>query len=84
MDWCPTSRKPLTALVMPLSILDVIPTTIANSRILSISDNRVTFSAIGKKPGEPRRQITLDYTEFIRRYLMHVLPSSFQKIITVK
>ncbi len=45
MDWCPTSRKPLTALVMPLSILDVIPTTIANIRILSVSDNKVTFSA---------------------------------------
>ena len=39
-----------------------------------------TFSARGKKPDEPKRQITLQHTEFIRRYLMHVLPSGFQKI----
>ena len=29
---------------------------------------------------EKLRQITLEHTEFIRRYLMHVLPSGFQKI----
>lgn len=33
-----------------------------------------------KKTGEPKRHITLEHTEFIRRYLMHVLPSGFQKI----
>ena len=38
------------------------------------------FSARGRKPGEPRRSIILDNTEFIRRYLMHVLPAGFQKI----
>ncbi|MEI3220203.1 MAG: transposase [Lachnoclostridium sp.] len=48
--------------------------------MLSVSDDTVTFSARGKNPGEPKRQITLDHTEFIRRYLMHVLPSGFQKI----
>ena len=53
---------------------------ISNSRILSVSENAVTFSARGKKPDEPKRQITLAHTEFIRRYLMHVLPSGFQKI----
>ena len=37
-------------------------------------------SARGKKPGEPRRKITLSNEEFIRRFLMHVLPAGFQKI----
>ena len=40
----------------------------------------ITFSARGKSPGEPRRIITLKNIEFIRRYLMHVLPPGFQKI----
>ena len=53
---------------------------ISNSRILSVDDRKVTFSARGKAPGEPRRTVTLDNTEFIRRYLMHVLPDGFQKI----
>ena len=29
---------------------------------------------------EPRRVVTLKNTEFIRRFLMHVLPAGFQKI----
>ena len=53
---------------------------ISNNRILSLTQDTVTFSARGKKPGDPKRQITLHHTEFIRRYLMHVLPSGFQKI----
>ena len=51
-----------------------------NSRIFSVDENCVTFSTRGKLHGEPRRSITLQNTEFIRRYLMHVLPSGFQKI----
>ena len=46
----------------------------------NVTDKKVTFSVRGRKPGEPRRIITLDNTEFIRRYLMHVLPAGFQKI----
>lgn len=45
-----------------------------------MTESEVTFSARGKKPGEPRRQITVEHTEFIRRFLMHVLPKGFQKI----
>ena len=43
-------------------------------------ENGVTVSARGRKPGDPKRRITLTHMEFIRRYLMHVLPSGFQKI----
>ncbi|MDW2798765.1 transposase [Clostridium boliviensis] len=53
---------------------------ISNSRILSVTETKNTFSARGKKPGEPKREITLDNQEFIRRFLMHVLPQRFQKI----
>lgn len=36
--------------------------------------------ARGKKPGDPKRVITLDNHEFIRRFLLLVLPPGFQKI----
>ena len=53
---------------------------ISNSRIRSVTDTEVSFSARGKKPGAPKRTVTLTPVEFIRRYLMHVLPRGFQKI----
>ena len=61
-------------------ILHRSPEDVSNSRIMDVTDKKVTFSVRGRKPGEPRRIITLDNTEFIRRYLMHVLPAGFQKI----
>lgn len=39
----------------------------------------VTFSARDYKTGS-MKDITLEHTEFIRRFLMHVLPAGFQKI----
>ena len=53
---------------------------ISNNRILSVTETEVTFSARGKKPGDPKREITISHEEFIRRFLMHVLPAGFQKI----
>lgn len=82
MDWCPYIKETFNGFGNAIEYLGRYTHKIAisNSRILSVSDDTVTFSARGKNPGEPKRQITLDHTEFIRRYLMHVLPSGFQKI----
>lgn len=82
MDWCPYIKETFNGFGNAMEYLGRYTHKIAisNSRILSVSEDTVTFSARGKKPGEPRRQITLDHTEFIRRYLMHVLPPGFQKI----
>ena len=82
MDWCPYIKETFNGFGNAIEYLGRYTHKIAisNSRILSVSEDTVTFSARGKKPGEPRRQITLDHMEFIRRYLMHVLPPGFQKI----
>ena len=82
MDWCPYIKETFNGFGNAIEYLGRYTHKIAisNSRILSVSENAVTFSARGKKPDEPKRQITLAHTEFIRRYLMHVLPSGFQKI----
>jgi hypothetical protein len=52
---------------------------ISNSRILAVSENDVTFSAKDYSDGTTKI-ITLNGVEFIRRYLVHVLPKGFQKI----
>lgn len=82
MDWCPYIKETFNGFGNAIEYLGRYTHKIAisNNRILSVSNDTVTFSAREKKPGDPKRQITLDHTEFIRRYLMHVLPSGFQKI----
>lgn len=81
-DWCPYIKETFNGFGNAIEYLGRYTHKIAisNSRILSADEQQVTFSARGKKPGEPHRSITLENTEFIRRYLMHVLPLGFQKI----
>lgn len=52
---------------------------ISNARIKSITDMLVTFSAKDYRTNETK-DVTITHFEFIRRFLMHVLPSGFQKI----
>jgi hypothetical protein len=52
---------------------------ISNSRIISVSDEGVTFSAKDYRDGSTTT-VTLPGVEFIRRFLLHVLPKGFQKI----
>lgn len=81
-DWCPYIKETFNGFGNAIEYLGryTHKITISNSRILDFTESMVTFSARGKKPDEPKRHITLEHTEFIRRYLMHVLPSGFQKI----
>lgn len=81
-DWCPYIKETFNGFGNAIEYLGRYTHKIAisNRRILSVTETETTFSARGKKPGEPRRQITLQNTEFIRRFLMHVLPKGFQRI----
>ncbi len=81
-DWCPYIKETFNRFGNALEYLGRYTHKIAisNSRILDVDEQETTFSARGKRPGDPRRTITLENTEFIRRYLMHVLPPGFQKI----
>lgn len=82
MDWCPYIKETFNGFGNAIEYLGRYTHKIAisNSRILELTEDTVTFSARGINPGEPKRQITLKHTEFIRRYLMHVLPAGFQKV----
>lgn len=81
-DWCPYIKETFNGFGNAIEYLGRYTHKIAisNSRILSVTQTETTFSARGIKPGDPTRELTLANTEFIRRFLMHVLPSGFQKI----
>lgn len=53
---------------------------IGNSRLKSIDDGQVTFSYKDYRRQHQQRTLTLAATEFIRRFMMHVLPNGFVRI----
>ncbi|HZL57206.1 MAG TPA: IS91 family transposase [Bryobacteraceae bacterium] len=53
---------------------------ISNSRILSIEDGKVMFRWKNYADGNKTRMMTLDAVEFIRRFLLHILPAGFVRI----
>jgi hypothetical protein len=53
---------------------------ISNHRLVSLADGKVTFRARdNSRPGQ-QRLVTITAQEFIRRFLLHILPPRFVKI----
>ena len=50
---------------------------ISNSRLISLENGRVTFAWKDYADGNQSKTMTLDAVEFIRRFLLQVLPSGF-------
>jgi hypothetical protein len=55
-------------------------TAISNSRLVSLTDDQVTFGWKDYAHGSRRGTMTLEAVEFVRRFLMHVLPSGFVRV----
>jgi hypothetical protein len=53
---------------------------ISNQRLISMADGKVTFWWKDYADGSRKKQMTLDAQEFIRRFLLHVLPAGFHRI----
>ena len=53
---------------------------IANSRLISLSDGKVSFSWKDYRENRKPKVMTLDADEFIRRFLLHTLPDGFHRI----
>jgi len=53
---------------------------ITSHRLLSLDDGRITFRWRDSRHGNQTKSMTLDAVEFIRRFLLHILPSGFMKI----
>jgi hypothetical protein len=53
---------------------------ISNHRLVDLSNGRVTFRWKDYAHGGRQGTMTLDAVEFVRRFLMHVLPSGFVRV----
>jgi hypothetical protein len=53
---------------------------ISNRRLLSLQDGKVTFQWKDYASGNKTKTMTLDAVEFIRRFLLHILPAGFVRI----
>jgi len=82
MDWIVYSKPPFGS---AQKVIDYIGrythrVAISNNRILNCSNGKVSFQYRDYSDDNKKKVMTLDADEFIRRFLMHVLPGRFRKI----
>jgi hypothetical protein len=53
---------------------------ITNNRLVAMVDGKVTFTYRDRGDENKAKELTVPAEEFIRRYLLHILPSGFMKI----
>jgi hypothetical protein len=53
---------------------------ISNHRLIGLEDNKVTFRWKDYAHGNKKRKMTITSDEFLRRFLLHVLPRGFVRI----
>lgn len=81
-DWIVYAKKPFAGPEQVLNYLGRYTHRIAigNHRIKSIENNRVVFTYKDRSDSNCTKVMELPATEFIRRFLTHVLPYRFMKI----
>jgi hypothetical protein len=80
--WVVYAKKPFAA---PDSVLDYLAryihrVALSNDRILSTHNGEVTFSYRDRKNPNQRNVMRLQTEEFIRRFLLHVIPKGFMRV----
>jgi predicted Zn-ribbon and HTH transcriptional regulator len=81
-NWVVYAKKPFGS---PQTVLDYLGrythrVALSNDRILALENGRVTFSYRDRRDKDQLKSMTLDAEEFIRRFLLHVLPDGFMRI----
>lgn len=81
-DWVVYSKPPFGG---PEQVLKYLArythrVAISNWRIVSLEDGKVSFTWKDYANGNRRRIMTLKASEFLRRFLLHVLPTGFVRI----
>ena len=81
-EWIAYAKRPFAG---PEQVLEYLGrythrVAISNNRFMSIDDGNVTFSYRDRKNNNEKKSMTLGGHEFIRRFLLHVLPRGFMKI----
>ncbi|HEX2118865.1 MAG TPA: IS91 family transposase [Acidimicrobiales bacterium] len=81
-DWVVHAKPPFGG---PATVLKYLArythrAAISNRRLVDLADGRVSFTWKDYARGGKRGLMTLDAVEFVRRFLMHVLPSGFVRV----
>jgi hypothetical protein len=81
-EWVVYAKRPFGG---PEKVLDYLGrythrVAISNHRIVSVDGGKVAFRWRDYRHGSRQRTLTLDADEFIRRFLLHVLPTGFHRI----
>jgi len=80
--WIVYAKKPFGS---PVQVLDYLGrythrVALSNERILSAHNGAVTFSYRDRKNHNRKKTMTLDAHEFIRRFLLHVIPKGLMRV----
>jgi hypothetical protein len=80
--WVVYAKRPFAG---PEQVLDYVGrythrVAISNNRLLDIGNGKITFRYKDYRHDGQQKTMTLDAEEFIRRFLLHVLPDGFQRI----
>jgi hypothetical protein len=81
-DWVVYAKRPFAG---PAQVLEYVGrythrVAISNNRLASIDDGKVRFRWKDYRDGNRQKTMTLEAGEFIRRFLIHVLPDGFHRI----
>jgi hypothetical protein len=81
-EWVVYAKRPFAG---PEQVLDYVGrythrVAISNNRLLDIAEGKVTFRYKDYRHDAQQKTMTLKADEFIRRFLLHVLPAGFQRI----
>ena len=81
-SWVVYAKKPFGS---PVHVLDYLGrythrVALSNDRILSAHNGEVTFSYRDRKNENRKKTMPLDAHEFIRRFLLHVIPKGFVRV----
>jgi Putative transposase len=81
-EWVVYAKRPFAG---PEQVLDYVGrythrVAISNNRLLDIADGQVSFRYKDYRHDAQQKTMTLAAEEFIRRFLLHVLPAGFQRI----
>ncbi len=81
-DWVVYSKRPFGGPEHVLRYLGAYThrVAISNSRLVALSDGNVTFRWRDSAHGNKKRLMTLAVNEFLRRFLLHLLPPGFVRI----
>jgi hypothetical protein len=80
--WVVYAKKPFGS---PQTILDYLGrythrVALSNDRIVKVENGLVTLSYRDRKDGDRKKALPLEAHEFIRRFLLHVLPEGFMRV----